>query len=204
MDNLVKQRLVGALILVALAVVFWPIIFVAGDGGTSEVRVPVPEVPPVDLTPVPEPDNAGLRKGTLARAQRQESSANREDSSFAEEPNDPVEPAAALPPRNEVVTEPSLEEARNTLQAPTMDADGLPIAYSLQVATIGDKERAEALREELVEAGYKGYLQTLRRDGRTLYRVLVGPRYSRDELLPVKSAIDSTWRVESMIIRYLP
>ena len=27
MDSLVKQRLVGALILVALAVVFWPIIF---------------------------------------------------------------------------------------------------------------------------------------------------------------------------------
>jgi DedD protein len=97
-----------------------------------------------------------------------------------------------------------LNEARSTLESPAMDADGLPIAYSLQVATMADKARAESLRDELVSAGYKGYVKRMRRDDRVLYRVLVGPRYSRDELLPVKGAVDKTWRVESLIIRYLP
>ena len=69
---------------------------------------------------------------------------------------------------------------------------------------MADEERAEKLVQELVDAGYKGYIKRLRRSDRTLYRVLVGPKFARSELDPVKVAIDKRWRVESMIIRYLP
>ena len=205
MDNLVKQRLVGALILVALGVVFWPIIFVARDGDTRELRVAVPEAPPVDLSPLPAPDSAALRRAPLAQAQAQARGAEQGPAPelFDGDPQVP-EPLPALPARADAQPPASLEQARETLQAPAIDADGLPIAYALQVATIGQRERAETLRDELLKAGYKGYLQRLRRDDRTLYRVLVGPRYQRDDLAPVKEAVDRTWRVESLIIRYLP
>ena len=69
---------------------------------------------------------------------------------------------------------------------------------------MASRERAEILRDELVAAGYKGYLKRLRRDERVLYRVLVGPRYARDELTPVKSAVDERWGVDSLVMRYLP
>ena len=205
MDNLVKQRLVGALILVALGVVFWPIIFVARDGDTRELRVAVPEAPPVDLSPLPAPDSAALRRVPQAQAQIQAQGAEQGPAPefFDSDPQVP-EPLPALPARADTQPPASLEQARETLQAPAIDADGLPIAYALQVATIGQRERAENLRDELLKAGYKGYLQRLRRDDRTLYRVLVGPRYQRDDLAPVKEAVDRTWRVESLIIRYLP
>jgi DedD protein len=98
----------------------------------------------------------------------------------------------------------TLDEARERLTEPAVDEDGLPIAFSLQVATMADRERAELLRDELIAAGYKGYLKRLSRDDRTLYRVLVGPKFQRDELVPVKAAVDETWRVDSLIIRYLP
>lgn len=201
MDNLVKQRLVGALILVALGVVFWPIIFVARDGDTRELRVAVPEAPPVDLSPLPTPDSAALRRAPQAQAQGAEPGPAPE--LFDSDPHIP-EPLPALPATADTQPPVGLEPARETLQAPAIDADGLPIAYALQVATIGQRERAETLRDELLKAGYKGYLQRLRRDDRTLYRVLVGPRYQRDDLAPVKEAVDRTWRVESLIIRYLP
>ena len=208
MDNLVKQRLVGALILVALGVVFWPIIFVARDGDTRELRVAVPEAPPVDLSPLPAPDSAALRRAPLAQAQQAQAQAQGAEQGPAPEPfdSDPhiLEPLPALPASADTPPPASLEPARETLQAPAIDADGLPIAYALQVATMGQRERAETLRDELLKAGYKGYLQRLRRDDRTLYRVLVGPRYQRDDLAPVKEAVDRTWRVESLIIRYLP
>lgn len=203
MDNLVKQRLVGALILVALGVVFWPIIFVARDGDTRELRVAVPEAPPVDLSPLPAPDSAALRRAPLAQAQAQGSEQGPAPEPLDSDPPLPA-PLPALPARADTQAPASLEQARETLQAPAIDADGLPIAYALQVATIGERERAETLRDELLKAGYKGYLQRLRRDERTLYRVLVGPRYQRDDLAPVKEAVDRTWRVESLIIRYLP
>lgn len=203
MDNLVKQRLVGALILVALGVVFWPIIFVARDGDTRELRVAVPEAPPVDLSPLPAPDSAALRRAPQAQAQAQGAEQGPAPELFDSDPHIPA-PLPALPARADTQPPVSLEPARETLQAPAIDADGLPIAYALQVATIGERERAETLRDELLKAGYKGYLQRLRRDDRTLYRVLVGPRYQRDDLAPVKEAVDRTWRVESLIIRYLP
>ena len=211
MDNLVKQRLVGALILVALAVVFWPIIFVPETDERSDVRVAIPPAPPVDRTPLPEPDNAGLRQSPEALASSERFAdvefpgADEDGEETGEEgsESEPVEPAA-LPQRDDVIKTPSLDEARDTLESPELDADGLPIAFSLQVATMANKARAETLRDELVAAGYKGYLKSLRRDDRTLYRVLVGPKYSRDQLEPIKNSVDSTWRVESMIIRYLP
>lgn len=196
MDNLVKQRLVGALILVALAVVFWPIIFVPNVEETSDVVVEVPAAPPIDRAPLPEPDNAGLRQGSQAAAQ----------SEFSADVEPPAEDEELeeLPDRNTVLPTPELEEARETLRAPAMDADGLPIAFSLQVATMGDKAGAERLRDELVAAGYKGYLKRFRRDDKTLYRVLVGPKYNREDLVTIKGVVDDKWRVESMIIRYLP
>ncbi|WOJ95691.1 SPOR domain-containing protein [Congregibacter brevis] len=199
MDNLVKQRLVGALILVALAVVFWPIIFVPGAQQSSDLRVVVPSAPPVDLTPLPEPDSLGMRSGTRAAAQDLETP----DVELPATDELDAEPAS-LPSREETMPVANLDDARSALESPAMDEDGLPVAYSLQVATMGDKARAESLRDELVSAGYKGYVKRMRRDDRVLYRVLVGPRYSKDELLPVKDAVDKRWRVESLIIRYLP
>lgn len=200
MDNLLKQRLVGALILLALAIVFWPIIFVPTTQERNDVSVLVPPAPPVNPEPLPEPDNLGLRRGGDAQAQLEDTF---EDVLLPDD-SDANAPPASLPARDTVVVPAELEVARETLRAPQLDADGLPIAFSLQVATMGQKDRAEALRDELVNAGYKGYIKSLRRNNKTLYRVMVGPKYSRDELLPVKTAIDGAWRVDSLIIRYLP
>ena len=61
MNDVLKQRLVGALILVALGVVFWPIIFV---GPGSEDTVEHRDMPPVPVVPaqeLPAPDRVGLR-----------------------------------------------------------------------------------------------------------------------------------------------
>jgi DedD protein len=196
-DSIVKQRLVGALILLALGVVFWPIIFVPESQQDSPVVVEVPPPPPVDLSPVPEPDNIGLRRGGQAEVQEGASA----DVAFTEpEPAAKATPAP-LPEKAMMVAQPPVTAP---LEKPTIDEDGLPIAFTLQVATMADRPRAEALRDELIRAGYKGYVKRLRRDDRVLYRVLVGPKYSRHELAPIKVAVDENWKVDSLIMRYLP
>lgn len=198
MDSNVKQRLVGALILVALGVVFWPIIFVPGPEPAEEIAITVPPEPPIDITPVPEPDDFGLRQSASA-----ETPPGEDIDVFFPEPEEGSAPAP-LPQQSDVVSVPEPAEAREQLETPALDADGLPIAFSLQVATMSNRERAERLRDELVAAGYKGYLKRLRRDDKLLYRVLVGPRFNRDDLLPIKAAVDASWGVESLIMRYLP
>jgi DedD protein len=197
-DTIVKQRLVGALILLALGVVFWPIIFVREPSQVAAVSVAVPPEPPVDLSVLPEPDNLGLRRGGVAQVQEL-SDADVTMAQLSEEGE-----MDSLPSSDSVIPIPDPSAASTTLGQPALDDDGLPIAFTLQVATMAKKERAEALRDQLVEKGYKGYLKRLRRDDKVLYRVLVGPRYTREELEPIKLAIDESWRVESLIMRYLP
>ncbi|MEM1189875.1 MAG: SPOR domain-containing protein [Pseudomonadota bacterium] len=235
MDSHLKQRLVGALILIALAVVFWPIIFVSDDSRVDERLVVVPTAPPVDPTPLPEPDNAGLRALGEAQAQSQivrdvapptgemeaedvapdivgdgavdpgaESGEPDLDAPVLPEAGNDDDEIASLPPREETLPVATLDEARQSLTEPAIDDDGLPIAFSLQVATVGDRARAEQLRQGLIDAGYKAYMKRLRRDDRTLFRVMVGPKFQRDELVPIKAVVDENWRVDSLIIRYVP
>ena len=71
MNTILKQRLIGALILVALGVVFWPIIFVEPGGEAGQVSAPIPAPPGVDTTPIPAPDTSGIRTTGLAAAQRE-------------------------------------------------------------------------------------------------------------------------------------
>ncbi|NVL27576.1 SPOR domain-containing protein, partial [Pseudomonas syringae pv. actinidiae] len=62
LDNVVKQRMVGALVLIAIAVIFLPMLFTREDE-TRQVQVEAPSAPhapaapqvKVDPVPVPEP-----------------------------------------------------------------------------------------------------------------------------------------------------
>ena len=57
MNPLLKQRLVGALVLVALGVVFWPLIFVTPETREPLVLRTMSERPTVDQTPIAEPES---------------------------------------------------------------------------------------------------------------------------------------------------
>ena len=57
MDPLLKQRLVGTLVLVALGVVFWPLIFVTPQDRDPVVLQPISGRPVIDQSPIAEPES---------------------------------------------------------------------------------------------------------------------------------------------------
>ncbi|MFN2289474.1 MAG: SPOR domain-containing protein [Chromatocurvus sp.] len=198
MDASLKQRLVGAMILLALGVVFWPIIFVPPEGEPVPRQEPIPPAPQVDNGVLPAPGDDGLRPTAQPGILTQEAgadvivpdSASRAESGLARGSTDE--------PERRPVT-------RDTPpQMPSLDEDGIPIAWSLQVATMGSRDAARALRDELIGAEMKAYIQALRRGNDTLYRVFVGPKFERKQLEPIKRRVDSRYDVESLIARYAP
>ena len=88
MNDILKQRLVGALILVALGVVFWPIIFVEPGSSPTTEQERIPPRPAVDTTPIEPPDQVGLRPPSelIARSQQERV----EPAPAPVEPPDPV------------------------------------------------------------------------------------------------------------------
>jgi DedD protein len=181
LNDILKQRLVGALVLIALGVVFWPVVFV--DSSRDELDR-ASQVPPVPLL------------GEVAIE--------------APRPVEDVEPVTVLeelelhdaPPQAQAD---EIEVAIPATPAkPSLDERGIPVAWVLQVVSVSKKDKADALTEELVELGYKAYNKPLRRDGDALYRIYIGPVFERETLLQTKKDVDQRLRVKSIITRYVP
>jgi len=85
-----------------------------------------------------------------------------------------------------------------------LDEDGIPVAWILQVASVSSAEKAEQLRERLLQVGQKAYVKRVRRGDRNLYRVYIGPKFERAALEKIQPRIDADFGVSSMIARYVP
>ena len=204
MNDVLKQRLVGALILVALGVVFWPIIFVEPGERPGVEQVRIPPRPQVDTTPIEPPERAGLRPSEALQAP---------PTVPAEGPDGDIAETTAAPAADEetgspaVAPEPAPPIARTRTsppEKPELDSDGVPIAWILQVASVSSDSKAEELRQQLQALDHKAYVKKVTREGRSLYRVYVGPKFERARLETIQADIDARFGVKSMVMRYYP
>ena len=214
MNEVLKQRLVGALILVALGVVFWPIIFVepGEQGGAEESRIP--PRPLVETAPVEAPDIAGLRPSR--EIEKVSEPADRELLTLAPEAppvaasstvsapsTNKSEPAAKPAPKPAPKPEPKKTRSEAPVK-PALDDEGIPITWILRVASVSSAEKADQLRKDLLEMGHKAYAKKIRSNGKTLYRVYVGPKAEKARLQKIQGDIDARFGVSSLITRYYP
>ena len=178
MNDILKQRLVGALILVALGVVFWPIIFVEPGERAAAEQLRIPPPPDVDMTPIETPVADDLQ-----RAQEWRDETEPEQAPAAEDP------IAAFADTPAAADEAPLQEALAAdapaarVAAPeqaVLDSKGVPVAWILQVASVSSEDKANGLRDRLLAMQEKAYVKKLdRNSGTTLYRVYVGPNFER-------------------------
>lgn len=204
MNDILKQRLVGALILLALGVVFWPIIFVEPQERLAGGEGRIPPAPAVDTTRIPAPVPDALREApawaagsdgeTGESAEPDEVTLLPEDNTAAQAPEAPEAAAGAA--------EPATRSAAP--ERPALDASGVPIAWILQVASVSNEAKAEQLRDRLLALGEKAYVKKLKRGDKALYRVCIGPNFERAQLEKLQGDVDSRFGVKSMIVRYVP
>ena len=207
MNDILKQRLVGALILVALGVVFWPIIFVAPGDIVGEEARRIPARPAVDTTPMPAPNKKGLRESRPLES-REELKREQQAIDSAQQSR-----ASVIPPKIEDPAAKTAEAApaktvkKTRTEAPikpAIDSEGVPIAWILQVASVSTSEKAEELRKRLLALGYKAYVKKINRSGGSLVRVYIGPKFERAKLDKMTATIDKEFGVKSMVLRYIP
>lgn len=207
MNEILKQRLVGALILLALGVVFWPIVFVEPEQNTAAQPRSIPAPPAISTVAIEAPGQAGLRASPplTANEDAQGMDAPVTDGPARKDGNTEVasaseSTAAPASPNNAVTTE-ARSEAPQPLK---VDADGVPVAWTLQVATVSSAESAEALRKRLLQKSEKAYITRVSSGGKQLYRVCVGPKFERQELERMQASINAEFGVTTMLVRYLP
>ena len=200
MDPLFGQRVVGTLVLVALGVVFWPLIFVTPETREPIVLQPMSQRPAIDQTPIPEPESYEPAVApNLPEPPKNPPSV--QEAADTQTQTDAEGGALAALPASDLVAAPQPRVAPPS-EDPLIDEQGLAIFYVLQVATVGSAARANELVEGLQARGYKAFSTRYVRVDDELFRIQIGPNAERAPLTRIKPEIDVVLKVDSQILRY--
>ncbi len=180
MEVRVRERLIGALVLVAIVVLVVPSILKgrepvpasAPDQATRRVEVPIggqePQtrdevlVPEPEAPPAPPPIEIATPK-SLAEA--------RAETPAATPAETPPETPARAPEKATAEAAPP----RTTVAPRTSDAP----AWAVQLGAFSSSAKAEQLVADLRKRGYSAFVLEYRATGKVLYRVRVGPEQDR-------------------------
>lgn len=215
MDGL-KQRIIGALVLVSLAVIFVPMLFDEPHSERTSTTIKIPEEPPFpeveapesELEPAPsyglessesdlaappsaqDADSPGYR--ILEESPGQE--AVSESSDTGQIGNDDAQesvnaPAETTEQSSESATPPEAAEYERSLEG----------AWVVQLGSFGNSDNARRLRDQVREKGYGSHLQEVVRGDTTLTRVFSGPFASKSEAESAKRALDDAFGLNSLV-----
>jgi len=181
-----KQRIVGAIVLVALAVIFIPIILDRGDGGISGSNIPDVPKDLAKLAKRPLPDTPSVP--TTPETIRQIVDENTKKPPL---PPPPTTSEQAKPPA-QTVTEPKAQDKQG--------AQTLARAWVVQVASFYERDKALALRERLRKAEYITFVESLSNKQGVLYRVRVGPVVRREEAVNLQKKIIKQFKLKDALV----
>lgn len=212
MEQAVKQRLVGAAVLTAIAVITLPMVFdTERPPGVQvqETMPPAPEYPAVTM-PEPKPVELPADRPTAEPVPVSDMYAMNKDQS-ADADSAPVTPAsipAATPP---VTANPKASSASATSLAPLpaapggkLDANGIPESWVVQVAAMSDRGKADALIAKLKLNGYAAFAHTTHDSAGDTIRVFVGPKIDRAQAVKIKQKIDREMSLQTMVKPFSP
>lgn len=216
LDSAYKQRMVGALVLVALAVIFLPMLFSRQDEQRQVVvEAPAapqaPVVPQVQVEPVVVPEPQVLPEEPVpVEEEVVTQQAPSQAPSMPVQPSVPVvkptpapavaaKPAAPAPASKPVAPQPAAPGKPDVGQS-RIDPNGLPISWSIQLASLANRESADALQKKLRAQGYNAYIRSA--DGKN--RVFVGPLIERAEADRLRDLLGRQQNLNGFVVRFQP
>jgi DedD protein len=194
MDESLKARLIGAAVLVALAVLLIPELLsgrktaepqpadsaeargtrtftIELNGGTAAGDL---QPPPVVEAPAPAPAPSPVAVVEPPTVERPVAAAAESGPAPAPEPVAHREPATVASVPQAVPDMPPVE----TAPAPAAVTRG---GWAVQVGAFGSATAAQRLVKDLQGAGFPAYVSPVTRSGKTLHRVRVGPEAGRED-----------------------
>jgi DedD protein len=195
-ERQVKERLVGAAVLVALAVILIPELLSGPKQEAPPAKTPARNEQGIKTYEFRLDPAAAVSSRAPAESRPAQVAPSAESSvppagQTADPPDDtPAMPPREAPPRETVVdTTPPRKESTPkpapsppSATPPTESPRSQPASggWAVQLGSFADEARAKALVQKLKSQGYNAYLVPLRRaDGKTLQRVRIGPYEQR-------------------------
>lgn len=166
MDRALKERVIGAVVLVVFAVLLVPVFLDGESAGIGQVE---------ETLVLPGQDEARQKTIVLDRDRDQPVPVARSTRDTATKAVEPVESESEpeAPPAGQK-PEPSPEKvARTSTETSTTGM------WAVQLGSFSDQQNAERLAAELRKQGFAAFLSQTRSGSRQLHRVRIGPQKDR-------------------------
>ncbi len=173
MDERLKQRLVGAAVLVLAAVIFVPMLLDQGDGDPRPPARIIPHPPPEPMPP-PLPEDASARSVPLDGNRRLAAPA-------------PPAPVAQTPPAKTVKKAAPVAPAAASVKS----------GFAVQVGSFSKAGNARGLRDKLLAKGYTAFVKS----AGSVTRVYVGPQSSREKAEKVLKKLLAELRLKGIVVQ---
>lgn len=201
MNELLKQRLVGAVVLIALAVIFVPMIFETPDTGRGTPGDALPTQPdrairdriqPIELPPPPElvPEVVQVEESVAMAAGE------------VVEEVPPLAVVQDLEPKPVKAEQPGRPRQP---EKPAADSDSLKPSLSgwvVQVASVQNKANALALKDRLRGLGFDGFVEQVKTSKGLLFRVRVGPELQRSNAEELRANLAEKLALKGIVLPY--
>lgn len=176
MDEPLKKRLVGAIVLVALAVIFVPMLLEGEKRndtpmfGSNMPEVPESHTPMVDIPlQVPPPP---VETPVVVERER---------------PPESVPVAPAVQPKPAVPAPTTVKPVKPAEVASSKPATE---SWAVQVGSFAEQVNASRLRDSLRGKGYPAYVEQVKLSSGTAYRVRVGPVLTRTDAEAIQAKLE--------------
>jgi DedD protein len=193
LNEQIKQRLIGAVVLVSLAVIFIPMLLDGGDDSSmSRYGSNIPAQPEFDFEPLEIP----LQPLTPIPAERPRV-IDKEEPAPAIMVSKPQEGKAAEPviPSTTAAASPA-----PITPAPTTPAAAVPLGWVVQVGSFSQSANALALRDKLRKGGFTAFVEKYQDRGKSSYRVRVGPELKRDRAETQRAQLETKFQLKGIVM----
>ena len=175
MDRALKERIIGAAVLVLVVVLVVPVFLdgPSGDGELVNERVPLPGQSDQETKTIvlerdrssPVPSNAGNEPAATPPQTKQVVVKPEPQAKVAETTPEPV------------VAKPEPEQPAKQMPSAAPSTTGM---WAVQLGSFGNKENAERLAADLRKQGFAAFLSQLSTSSGQLHRVRIGPQKDRE------------------------
>ena len=173
-----KYRIVGAAVLLSLAVIFVPMVLDgSGQKSITKMELEIPPEPTLIFS-----DELEQRVQTPAPEYTQ--STNETDQAPPDKP----------------------DLAKNIVPEIVVDKDTDPalLSWVVQVGAFGEEEKATKLREQLTKSGFDVLVERSKSNNKMIYRVKVGPVISQDTATKLQDRLRTELKLESAFVTRHP
>lgn len=211
MERRIKERLIGASVLVMIAVIFIPMML--DDSVPPEQSITETNIPPRPedgftsrIIPLPVEQGGKSRSTRIPRAS--ESAPLEAVTTSSESASDTGDVARQDSSREAAAVSSVVEEkpaSDGSAKSPESHANeervGLT-AWVVQLGSFSSEANANSLSEKARQAGFAAFVDPLKSEKGVAYRVRVGPELRRSDAATLRDRLKQTLDVDAIVISY--